>query len=60
MRLVDCSSEHPVDLFALQETLTGFKWLANKAIDLMNEGKTVLFAFEEAIGKYLYRPLSII
>ena len=24
--------------------------MANKAIDLMNEGKHVLFAFEEAIG----------
>ena len=33
-----------------QETLTGFKWMANKSIELMEKGKTVLFAFEEAIG----------
>ena len=24
--------------------------MGNKAVELMNEGKTVLFAFEEAIG----------
>ena len=34
----------------LQETLTGFKWMGNRADTLINEGKTVLFAFEEAIG----------
>ena len=34
-----------------QETLTGFKWMANKATELMAKGKTVLFAFEEAIGR---------
>lgn len=33
-----------------QETLTGFKWMGNKAYDLMKHGKTVLFAFEESIG----------
>ncbi len=32
------------------ETLTGFKWLGNRAIDLEKEGKKVVFAFEEAIG----------
>ena len=32
------------------ETLTGFKWLGNKARDLQSEGVTALFAFEEAIG----------
>ena len=37
----------------LQETLTGFKWMGNKAVDLMKQGKTVLFAFEEAIGKVI-------
>lgn len=36
--------------FNFEETLTGFKWMGNKAIDLMAEGKTVLFAYEEAIG----------
>lgn len=33
-----------------EETLTGFKWMGNRSIELMKEGKTVLFAFEEAIG----------
>ncbi|CAH1777659.1 unnamed protein product [Owenia fusiformis] len=36
--------------FNFEETLTGFKWMGNKAVDLMKEGKKVLFAFEEAIG----------
>ena len=42
-----------VCLFVLhcQETLTGFKWMGNKADELQKEGKTVLFAFEEAIGE---------
>lgn len=34
-----------------KETLTGFKWMGNVSHDLMNQGKHVLFAFEEAIGK---------
>lgn len=33
-----------------QETLTGFKWMGNRAVELMKEGKEVLFAYEEAIG----------
>lgn len=33
-----------------EETLTGFKWLGNKALDLQAEGHEVLFAYEEAIG----------
>ncbi|XP_017147529.2 LOW QUALITY PROTEIN: phosphoglucomutase-2 [Drosophila miranda] len=36
--------------FEFYETLTGFKWMGNKAIELQQAGKTVLFAFEEAIG----------
>jgi len=32
------------------DTLTGFKWLGNKAIELKNEGKEVLLAYEEALG----------
>lgn len=39
-----------VDGYNFIETLTGFKWMGNRAIDVMNEGKEVLFAFEEAIG----------
>jgi len=33
-----------------EETLTGFKWLGNKAQELMQRGYTFLYAFEEAIG----------
>lgn len=33
-----------------EETLTGFKWLGNRARELEEEGMTVLFCFEEAIG----------
>lgn len=33
-----------------QDTLTGFKWIGNKAIDLKNEGFAVPFGYEEAIG----------
>lgn len=37
-----------------QETLTGFKWMGNRAKDLLDQGKAVLFAFEEAIGIYTH------
>ena len=34
-----------------EETLTGFKWIGNRALDLIeNEGYTFIFGFEEAIG----------
>ena len=36
--------------FKFVETLTGFKWMGNKARDLMAAGKRVLFSYEEAIG----------
>lgn len=36
--------------FNFEETLTGFKWMGNKAVELMKAGKEVLFAYEEAIG----------
>uniref|UniRef100_A0A3Q2P759 Phosphoglucomutase 2 n=1 Tax=Fundulus heteroclitus TaxID=8078 RepID=A0A3Q2P759_FUNHE len=35
--------------FHFEETLTGFKWMGNRAKDLLDQGKSVLFAFEEAI-----------
>ncbi|CAB0000970.1 unnamed protein product, partial [Nesidiocoris tenuis] len=35
---------------SFEETLTGFKWMGNRAHALRNSGKQVLFAFEEAIG----------
>ncbi|XP_055712010.1 phosphopentomutase [Phlebotomus papatasi] len=37
------------------ETLTGFKWMGNKSVELIEKGKTVLFAFEEAIG-FMFSP----
>ena len=33
-----------------EETLTGFKWIGNKAIDLTNAHYKVIFSYEEAIG----------
>lgn len=36
--------------FHFQDTLTGFKWIGNKAIDLKKEGYNVPFGYEEAIG----------
>ena len=36
---------------AFEETLTGFKWMANRAHGFeRNDGKTVLLCYEEAIG----------
>ncbi len=39
--------------FHFVETLTGFKWLGNRAQDLSAEGYKVVFAFEEALGYML-------
>jgi phosphomannomutase len=36
--------------FKFEETLTGFKWMGNRADELRKAGKTVIFSFEEAIG----------
>jgi phosphomannomutase len=33
-----------------EETLTGFKWIANKAIEVEKEGISFVFGFEEALG----------
>nr|XP_045590179.1 phosphoglucomutase-2-like [Procambarus clarkii] len=44
------SSLAQVEGFNFIETLTGFKWMGNVSYDLLQKGKTVLFAFEEAIG----------
>ena len=38
------------DGFNFIDTLTGFKWIGNKAIDLENQGQFVPFGYEEAIG----------
>lgn len=39
-----------VNGFLFEETLTGFKWIGNRAQELENQGYNVVFAFEEAIG----------
>jgi phosphomannomutase len=36
--------------FQYHETLTGFKWIGNKAVELSEKGVNVLFGYEEAIG----------
>ncbi|KAG2178055.1 hypothetical protein INT43_003308 [Umbelopsis isabellina] len=36
--------------FLFEETLTGFKWIGNRAQELENQGYNAVFAFEEAIG----------
>lgn len=33
-----------------EETLTGFKWIANRAVELDREGYEFVFGFEEALG----------
>lgn len=35
---------------AYEETLTGFKWIANRALDLEKTGKRFVFGYEEALG----------
>ncbi len=35
---------------AYEETLTGFKWIANRAMELEVEGKRFVFGYEEALG----------
>ena len=39
-----------IEGFHHEETLTGFKWMGNKSLDLVNQGYTAPYAFEEAIG----------
>ncbi|KAF7723588.1 Phosphoglucomutase-3 [Apophysomyces ossiformis] len=39
-----------VEGFRFEESLTGFKWIGNKAMQLEQEGYSVVFAYEEAIG----------
>ncbi|XP_076658220.1 phosphoglucomutase 2 isoform X2 [Halictus rubicundus] len=36
--------------FNFEETLTGFKWMGNRTVELEKAGKEVIFAYEEAIG----------
>ncbi|XP_069825577.1 glucose 1,6-bisphosphate synthase [Dendropsophus ebraccatus] len=36
--------------FQYEETLPGFKWIGNRVKSLLDQSKSVLFAFEESIG----------
>lgn len=38
------------DAFNIGETLTGFKWLGNRALELELRGDSVAFGYEEALG----------
>lgn len=39
-----------IEGFHHEETLTGFKWMGNKSLDLEKQGYSAPYAFEEAIG----------
>ena len=39
--------------FSVLETLTGFKWLGNRTLELQKDNKRVHFAYEEALGYML-------
>lgn len=47
-RMLKSIAEH--ELVSYYDTLTGFKWLGNKAIELKEKGMEVLLAYEEALG----------
>lgn len=36
--------------FRYEETLTGFKWMGNRSLELEQQGFIAPYAFEEAIG----------
>ena len=40
-----------------EQTLTGFKWIANRAIEREREGAKFMFGYEEALG---YCPGSLV
>jgi phosphomannomutase len=51
-KVLRAMAHHPEDGgFTFEETLTGFKWLGNRAIDLAaSQGKHLIFAYEVEIG----------
>uniref|UniRef100_F1KTP4 Phosphoglucomutase-2 n=1 Tax=Ascaris suum TaxID=6253 RepID=F1KTP4_ASCSU len=44
--------------FKHEQTLTGFKWMGNKADELRKAGKNVILAWEESIGFMAGHPLD--
>jgi phosphoglucomutase len=45
-----------IEGFHHEETLTGFKWMGNKSLDLVSQGYIAPYAFEEAIG-YMFSEI---
>lgn len=43
--------------FYFEETLTGFKWIGNRAKQLQDDGFVVMFGYEEALG-YMFPEVS--
>ena len=43
-----------VEGFHFEETLTGFKWMANRGLQLKKEGFTILFAFEGSFIRFQF------
>ena len=39
-----------VEGFAFEETLTGFKWIGSRAVEMREDGYHAIFGYEEAIG----------
>jgi len=48
-----------IENFDFFETLTGFKWIGNKAYDLKKEGYNCLFAYEVEIGFAIDTSISL-
>lgn len=46
--------------FLFEETLTGFKWMANRGLQLQKEGYKILFAFEGIMKSQRTRPKYIL
>ncbi|SOV14759.1 phosphoglucomutase, putative [Plasmodium sp. gorilla clade G2] len=44
--------------YKYDETLTGFKWLINKAIEYNEQNYTILYCYEEALGHALTRHVK--
>lgn len=54
-KMIDCMAKKRGFLF--REALTGFKWLNKEAVQLEEQGYTVLLTYEEAIGYNVSRNL---
>lgn len=50
--------KHAGERFHFEQTLTGFKWIGNRADELAKQGFQVLFGYEEALG-YMFPNVSL-